>query len=121
MLILVVDDDRPSRELMREALGSRGYEVIQAVDGEDALLKASERPPDVVLLDIEMPKLNGYDVLRRLRADARLRHTQVIALTGYAMAGDRERTLKAGFDAYISKPITLSALFAAIKPPSGGS
>src|SRR4051812_39180518 len=118
MLILVADDDRPSRELMREALRSRGYEVVEAVDGEDALAKAVERPPDVVLLDIEMPKLNGYDVVRRLRSDPRLRHAQVIALTGYAMAGDRERTLQAGFDAYISKPITFSALFATLKLPS---
>ena len=115
MLILVVDDDRCSRVLVREALGTRGYEVIQAVNVEDALRKAVERPPDVVLLDIEMPKPNGYDLLRRIRSDSRLRNAQVIALSRYAMAGDRERTLEAGFDACLSEPITFSAVRATIQ------
>jgi two-component system cell cycle response regulator DivK len=74
-----------------------------------------ERSPDLVLLDIQMPKLDGYEVLRRIREDAELSGTRVIALTALAMRGERERAMTAGFDGYVSKPITLSSLYAEIE------
>lgn len=111
---MVVDDDRQARALLREALATRGHSVIEAVDGADAVAQLKDHAPAVVLLDIEMPMLSGYDALRRIRSDERLRGTKVLALTGYAMAGDRERTLQAGFDAYIPKPISLALLFETI-------
>ncbi|HXA84564.1 MAG TPA: response regulator [Candidatus Dormibacteraeota bacterium] len=103
--ILVAEDNPSNRELFRELLESWGYEVIEAVDGEAALKAASEGSPDAVLLDIQMPLLDGYEVLRRLRQDPKLAHLRVMALTAFAMRGDREKALAFGFNAYHSKPI----------------
>jgi two-component system cell cycle response regulator DivK len=103
--ILVAEDNPSNRELFRELLESWGYEVVEAVDGEAALKAASEESPDAVLLDIQMPLLDGYEVLRRLRQDPKLAHLRVMALTAFAMRGDREKALAAGFDSYHSKPI----------------
>lgn len=103
--ILVAEDNPSNRELFRELLESWGYEVIEAVDGEAALKAASEGDPDAVLLDIQMPLLDGYEVLRRLRQDPKLAHLRVMALTAFAMRGDREKALAFGFNAYHSKPI----------------
>ena len=103
--ILVAEDNPSNRELFRELLESWGYEVVEAVDGEAALKAASEGSPDAVLLDIQMPLLDGYEVLRRLRQDPKLAHLRVMALTAFAMRGDREKALASGFNAYHSKPI----------------
>jgi two-component system cell cycle response regulator DivK len=103
--ILVAEDNPSNRELFRELLESWGYEVVEAVDGEAALRAAGEVNPDALLLDIQMPLLDGYEVLRRLRQDPKLAHLRVMALTAFAMRGDREKALAAGFDAYHSKPI----------------
>ena len=103
--ILVAEDNPSNRELFRELLESWGYEVVEAVDGEAALKAASEGSLDAVLLDIQMPLLDGYEVLRRLRQDPKLAHLRVMALTAFAMRGDREKALAAGFDSYHSKPI----------------
>jgi two-component system cell cycle response regulator DivK len=103
--ILVAEDNQSNRELFRELLESWGYEVVETVDGEAALKAASEESPDAVLLDIQMPLLDGYEVLRRLRQDPKLAHLRVMALTAFAMRGDREKALAAGFNAYHSKPI----------------
>jgi len=103
--ILVAEDNPSNRELFRELLESWGYEVVEAVDGEAALKAASEGSPDAVLLDIQMPLLDGYEVLRRLRQDPKLAHLRVMALTAFAMRGDREKALAFGFNAYHSKPI----------------
>jgi len=103
--ILVAEDNPSNRELFRELLESWGYEVVEAVDGEAALAVARESAPDAVLLDIQMPLLDGYEVLRRLRQDPKLAHLRVMALTAFAMRGDREKALASGFNAYHSKPI----------------
>src|SRR5580704_17950073 len=105
--ILVADDNAASRELIREVLEMSGYDVIEAVDGADALSRARDSSPVLVLVDIQMPRLDGYAVLRELRADARLYHLRVVALTAFAMQGDRDRALNAGFDAYITKPVEI--------------
>jgi two-component system cell cycle response regulator DivK len=103
--ILVAEDNPSNRELFRELLESWAYEVVEAEDGEAALTLARETNPDAILLDIQMPLLDGYAVLRKLRLDPKLAHLRVMALTAFAMRGDREKALAFGFDAYHSKPI----------------
>jgi CheY-like chemotaxis protein len=113
--ILVADDNAASRELIREVLEMSGYDVVEAADGPDAVNTARENALDLVLVDIQMPRLDGYGVLRELRADPRLSNLQVVALTAFAMQGDRERALDAGFDGYITKPVEIAALRQEIK------
>ena len=108
--ILVADDNTASRELIREVLELSGYEVIEASDGESAVEQARAALPDLVLVDIQMPRLDGYGVLRELRADARLAGMRVVALTAFAMQSDRDRAIQAGFDGYITKPVEITAL-----------
>ncbi len=108
--ILVADDNAASRELLREVLESMGCEVLEAVDGREAVERAREGAPGLVLVDIQMPRLDGYGVLRELRGDAQLQPVRVVALTAFAMQGDRERALAAGFDGYITKPVEIAAL-----------
>jgi CheY-like chemotaxis protein len=103
--VLIVDDNAVSRELLRHILKGACDEILEASEGREALNKVVEAQPDLVLLDLEMPRLDGYAVLRRLRQDARLASTRVVAVTARAMQGDREQALAAGFDGYITKPI----------------
>ena len=103
--ILIADDNAVSRELLRHILKGACDEIIEASEGREALQKAVEARPDLVLLDLEMPRLDGYAVLRRLRQDPCLAATRVVAVTARAMQGDREQALAAGFDGYVTKPI----------------
>src|SRR6058998_1694368 len=105
--ILVADDNAVSRELIREVLEADNYQVIEASDGREALDKLREQQPDLVLLDIQMPILDGHALIRELRADPRFSGLPVVALTAYAMQGDREKALTLGFDRYITKPIDI--------------
>ncbi len=107
--ILVADDNEPSRVLIREVLQAR-YRIIEACNGIEALNKASETTPDLLLADIEMPGLDGFALLSQLRQNPQFASLPVVALTAYAMQGDRERALAAGFSAYITKPISAPAL-----------
>lgn len=104
LLILIADDRASSRELLRTVLERAGYAVIEAADGEEALERARSVNPDLVLLDLQMPKLDGFGVLEQLRRDERFRALPVLALTASAMSGDREKILAAGFTDYLSKP-----------------
>ncbi len=108
--ILVADDNPASRELIREVLEMSGYDVIEAADGEEAVRRAREGAPDLVLVDIQMPRLDGFGVLRELRADEKFSGLRVVALTAFAMQGDRDRAMGAGFDGYITKPVEIAAL-----------
>lgn len=103
-LILIADDRPSSRELLRVILERTGYDVIEAEDGEAALAQVHKFNPDLVLLDLQMPRLDGYGVLRRLRDEERFRDLPVLALTASAMRGDREKIMEAGFTDYLSKP-----------------
>jgi len=103
-LILIADDRPSSRELLRLVLERAGYAVIEAEDGEQALAVARAENPDLILLDLQMPGLDGYGVLSALRRDRRFLHLPVLALTASAMRGDRERILAAGFTDYLAKP-----------------
>ena len=108
--ILVAEDRLASLELIRTVLESAGYEVIDAMDGQDALHKAGTNSVDLVLLDLQMPKIDGFGVVRQLRNDPKFNNIPIVALTASAMQGDRERALGAGFSSYIAKPINLTAL-----------
>jgi CheY-like chemotaxis protein len=103
--ILVVDDNPASRELLRMALKGPDREILEACHGGQALEIVAREAPDLVLLDIEMPVIDGFGVLRRLREDSRFAALPVVAVTAHAMQGAEELALKAGFSAYITKPI----------------
>lgn len=115
--VLVADDNPAGRELVRESLADHVSSVIEAADGREALEKIRETHPDLVLLDIQMPEMDGYAVLREIRKDPALKGLRVVALTAFAMQGDRERALEAGFDDYLSKPITIAKLKTQLDPP----
>ncbi len=108
--VLIADDKETSRELIRTVLEGSGYEVSEANDGLEAVKYARELHPDLVILDLHMPGLDGFGVLAELRRDASFAGTPVMALTASAMQGDRERAMTAGFDSYVSKPIPLMTL-----------
>lgn len=105
--ILVVDDNRDGRELVVKVLKSKGYQILEAIDGEEALEKVFSERPDLILMDISIPKIDGYEVTRRLKADEDLSEIPIIALTAHAMKGDREKALSAGCNGYIPKPINV--------------
>jgi len=108
--ILIVDDNQDGRELVVKILKNRGYQMIEAVDGEEALEKAIAECPDLILMDISIPKIDGYEVTKRLKSQVTFKNTPIIALTAHAMKGDREKALEAGCDGYISKPIDIHEL-----------
>jgi two-component system cell cycle response regulator DivK len=108
--ILVVEDNAKNMKLFRDVLIAAGYETLEATTGADAVALAVERVPDLVLMDIQLPDLDGVEALVRLRADARTASVPVLALTAQAMHGDRERFLAAGFDGYVSKPVNIIEL-----------
>ena len=108
--ILIVEDNERNMKLFRDVLGATGYETLEATSGEAAVAVAAERAPDLVLMDIQLPGIDGGEALRRLRADERTAAVPVLALTAQAMHGDRERFLRAGFDGYLSKPVDVAEL-----------
>ncbi len=108
--ILVVDDNEDSRELVKKILKKHDYEIIEAVDGEEAIAKAIAYRPDLILMDISIPKIDGYEATRRLKERADFKDIPIIAFTAHAMRGDQEKALQAGCDGYISKPINVREL-----------
>ena len=108
--ILIVEDKASSRELLRTVLEHQGFAVIEAADGDEGLQKARTEAPDLILLDLQMPIRNGYEVLTELRREPRFHSLPIIAVTASAMQGDREKALAAGFNGYLTKPLPLSNL-----------
>jgi len=108
--VLIADDKATSRELVRTVLEKCGYLVVEAGDGIEALLNARDSKPDLIILDLHMPRLDGFGVIKALRLEEEFASTPVMALTASAMQGDRERALSAGFTSYIAKPIQLRML-----------
>jgi two-component system cell cycle response regulator DivK len=103
--ILVIEDSDINRRLMRDILLNHGFEVLEAVDGKEGIETARRERPDLILLDMQMPVMNGFDVLKEMRSDPALHEIKIIVVTSYAMTGDRERIIEAGADDYIAKPI----------------
>jgi len=117
--VLLIEDNDDGREMMATMLESFGYPVLQARDGLEGVRIASNRQPGVALVDIGLPGIDGYEVARRLRADARTRGIRLIALTGYGLAEDQRRVLEAGFDLHLVKPVELAALLEQLGEPVG--
>lgn len=103
--ILVAEDNAVNRELVRELLETHGYSVSEACNGQDALQMIAESPPDLLLLDLGMPVLDGFGVIRKIRENSCWAELPVLAVTAYAMNGDRDKIISSGFDGYLSKPI----------------
>jgi two-component system, cell cycle response regulator DivK len=112
--VLVVEDNEKNMKLFRDVLLSAGYRTLEATTGEEAVAVATEHSPDLVLMDIQLPDIDGVEALGRLRADGRTASLPVLALTAQAMEGDRERFLAAGFDGYLSKPVNVVDLVATV-------
>ncbi|HYL15824.1 MAG TPA: response regulator [Terriglobales bacterium] len=106
--ILIADDNAASLEMLSAALAVLGHRIIEASNGHDALLKVTIERPDIALIDIQMPGLDGFAVLRAIRALEPPVPCRVLALTAFAMDGDRERMIASGFDGYIAKPVSIS-------------
>ena len=113
--VLVVEDNEKNMKLFRDVLLSAGYRTLEATTGEEAVAVATEHSPDLVLMDIQLPDIDGVEALGRLRADGRTTSLPVLALTAQAMEGDRERFLAAGFDGYLSKPVDIAEFVATVK------
>ena len=118
--ILVVEDNARNMILLMDVLRATGYRTLQASTGREALMLATRHGPALVLMDIRLPDMDGVEALRLLRADARTASIPVLAVTAQAMKGDQERFLEAGFDGYLSKPVDVDALLAAVRVNSGG-
>jgi CheY-like chemotaxis protein len=113
--ILIVEDNEMNRDMLSRRLARKGYEIETAVDGSDGVTQAQTMLPDLILMDMSLPVLDGWDATRQLKADARTSAIPIIALTAHAMAGDREQALVAGCDDYDTKPIELPRLLGKIE------
>ena len=113
--ILVVEDQDDNRRIIRDLLTSVGYEMIEAADGGAGVRLARSEHPDLILMDIQLPVLDGYEATRQIREDPELRATPIVAVTSYALSGDDSKALDAGCDTYIAKPFSPRALLAMIR------
>jgi two-component system cell cycle response regulator DivK len=113
--ILVIEDHEDNRQILRDLLTSANFEVIEAVDGEAGLAAAATHRPDLILIDIQLPGIDGYEASRRLKADTRLHAIPIIAVTSYALAGEADTARAAGCDAYIPKPYSPRQLLAKVR------
>jgi two-component system cell cycle response regulator DivK len=113
--ILIVEDNEMNRDMLSRRLERKGYQVLIAVDGAMGIAVAREKSPDLILMDMSLPVVDGWEATRRLKADEALKHIPVIALTAHAMANDRQKALEAGCNEYDTKPIELPRLLAKIE------
>ena len=113
--ILIVEDTEDNRQIIRDLLASAGYHLIEAVTGAEGVAMAIQHRPDLILMDMQLPEVDGYEATRRIKADPALRHIPVIAVTSYALAGDEAKTRQAGCDSYIAKPFSPRELLAKVR------
>jgi two-component system cell cycle response regulator DivK len=113
--ILVVEDQEDNRRIIRDLLTSAGYALIEATDGEAGVRLAGTERPDLILMDIQLPLLDGHEATRRIKQDPDLRHIPVIVVTSYALSGDDAKAMAAGCDAYVAKPFSPRQLLATIR------
>jgi CheY-like chemotaxis protein len=113
--ILLVEDNEMNRDMLSRRLQRRGYQVVLAVDGQSGVEMAQDQTPDLVLMDMSLQVLDGWEAARRLKATAPTKHIPIIALTAHAMSGDREKALDAGCDDYDTKPVELPRLLGKIE------
>jgi two-component system, cell cycle response regulator DivK len=113
--ILVVEDQEDNRQILRDLLGSAGYDMAEAENGADALTAVAAKRPDLILMDIQLPIMDGYETTRRLKADPATNAIPIIVVTSYALSGDETKARASGCDAYVTKPYSPRALLAKIK------
>jgi two-component system cell cycle response regulator DivK len=113
--ILVVEDQEDNRRIVRDLLTSVGYEIIEALNGAEGVQAAETHIPDLILMDIQLPVIDGYEATRRIRAKPALQHIPIIAVTSYALSGDDVKAFEAGCNGYVSKPFSPRALLAKIR------
>src|SRR3989304_2121855 len=113
--ILVVEDTEDNRRIMRDLLTGAGYDVIEAVDGAEGRTAARRERPDVILMDIQLPVLDGYEATRRIKADPSTNHIPIIAVTSYALSGDETKAFAAGCDGYVAKPFSPRQLLGKVR------
>jgi two-component system cell cycle response regulator DivK len=113
--ILVVEDQEDNRRILRDLLTSAGYELIEAVTGTEGVRLAHSRRPDLILMDIQLPELDGHEATRRIKADPNLRAIPIVVVTSYALSGDEAKALAAGADAYVTKPFSPRQLLAKVR------
>jgi two-component system, cell cycle response regulator DivK len=113
--ILIVEDNEMNRDMLSRRLARRGYQIVMAVDGEDGIAAARREDPDLILMDMSLPVIDGWEATRRLKADADMRSIPVIGLTAHAMASDRDKAIAAGCDDYDTKPVELPRLLQKIE------
>jgi two-component system, cell cycle response regulator DivK len=113
--ILVVEDTWHNRRILRDLLTRAGFEVLEAENGEEGIAQAELHRPDLILMDIQLPLMNGYDATRRIKDNPALHHIPIIAVTSYALAGDEAKTREAGCDGYVAKPFSPRKLLAKVQ------
>ena len=113
--ILVVEDQPDNRRILRDLFANAGYELIEAESGEEALTALTVRLPDLILMDIQLPVIDGYEATRRIRLNPELKSIPIIAVTSYALAGDEAKALAAGCNAYVTKPFSPRALLVKVQ------
>ena len=113
--ILVIEDTEDNRQIVRDLLESAGYELIEALDGLEGVAAAEREHPDLILMDIQLPGIDGYEATRRIRAIPALATVPIIAVTSYALSGDEAKTRAAGCDGYVAKPFSPRLLLAKIR------
>jgi two-component system cell cycle response regulator DivK len=112
--VLLVEDTEDNRQLIRDLMASVGHELLEAEDGESGVAMAARHRPDLILMDIQLPILDGYEAARRIKADPALRHIPIIAVTSYALSGDEAKAREAGCDGYVAKPFSPRQLLSKI-------
>jgi two-component system, cell cycle response regulator DivK len=117
--ILIVEDHEDNRRILRDLLTSAGFELIEAVDGQQGVAAAGRERPDLILMDIQLPILDGYEATRQINAQPELRATPIIAVTSYALSGDDVKARAAGCDDYVTKPFSPRALLAKVREHLG--
>jgi len=113
--VLIVEDNANNRMIMRDLMEVQGHRTLEAVDGAEGLAMALEHRPDLILMDVQLPGMDGYEVTRRLKAQDETKHIPIVAVTSYAMKGEEERAREAGCDAYVSKPIDIRKLIETVQ------
>jgi two-component system cell cycle response regulator DivK len=113
--VLVIEDQEDNRTILRDLLGSAGFEVLEARDGVEGVAAAAREQPDLILMDIQMPEMDGYEATRRIKADPATAAIPVIAVTSYALSGDEDKAKAAGCDGYVTKPFSPRALLATVR------
>lgn len=113
--VLIVEDQADNRAILRDLLSNAGYDLIEATDGEEGVALAESKRPDLIVMDVQLPIIDGYEATRRIKSNAALRSIPIIAVTSYALSGDEMKARAAGCDAYVAKPFSPRQLLAKIR------